>query len=505
MNWIQGSCNAYDLPIAMDTILPVLDDLEEFLKIDNETIEERLGERFGDDVEFLRNNFDILQSDLISRFPDGGNSESVPVPPPQQQSQPTTSIDSLFPLSDSIMMTSNQMSAAPLTSSSSFSFPQPSPSQSVYAPFQQSQPSLYQYPPPPPPPLSMTKQEPVYSASDMFHFPSSCKQSLFLLYSFSLLSIIVDANQMVSAPLSAPPMQSVPTSANSVMSSGQQPNYHFQYPPMQTMTPPTPPSAIPPFSPLLPRRGHYGSLSSLGKKKKDSFLPYNNNILFFILVESGSASSSAYTTDDEEFFVDPLNPPLQNIPTIAFDGKESNGGANHPQLRNIGPGLIAIPINPKTGKPKRKRRKKIRSAIIPPPLLPNRGANCSLWEFFLELLADPFHYDKLIKWTNRDEGEFKIIDSEVVSVIWGLLKNKSTMKYDHMSRSIRYYYGKDILDKVPDKQLVYRFGSNSNWLSYQPKSQGLDQSRMPAAPIEICGRVAKPKLYAVAKINSPLA
>lgn len=147
----------------------------------------------------------------------------------------------------------------------------------------------------------------------------------------------------------------------------------------------------------------------------------------------------------------------------------------------------------------RKRRKKIRGQIIPPPLLPNR-TSCTLWEFFLELLNAPEHYSRLITWLEKDKGEFKIVDSEVVSIIWGLLKNKSGMKYDHMSRSIRYYYGKEILDKVPEKQLVYRFGVNSNWLSYQPKSQGVDESRMPKTPIQICGRVAKPKHFAVARV-----
>ena len=183
--------------------------------------------------------------------------------------------------------------------------------------------------------------------------------------------------------------------------------------------------------------------------------------------------------------------------------------------------LMAIPINPKTGKPskharncvsrkmvthfivERRRRRKARSPVVPPPLLNNR-TNTTLWEFFLELLLDPDHYSHLITWVDREAGEFKIIDSEVVSVIWGLLKNKTGMKYDHMSRSIRYYYGKGILDKVPDKQLVYKFGSSSKFQGYQRKSQGLDDSRMPESPIDVCGRTAKPRHFAVARIVPPL-
>lgn len=79
------------------------------------------------------------------------------------------------------------------------------------------------------------------------------------------------------------------------------------------------------------------------------------------------------------------------------------------------------------------------------------------------------------------------------------------MKYDHMSRSIRYYYGKGILDKVRDKQLVYKFGPTSNWLRYQRKGQGLDDSRMPECPIDVCGRTAKPKHFAVARIAPQVA
>lgn len=193
------------------------------------------------------------------------------------------------------------------------------------------------------------------------------------------------------------------------------------------------------------------------------------------------------------------------IPTITLSPQSTGQQFGQPlgQFPD-GTGIVAIPINPKTGKPKRKRRKKIRGQIIPPPLLPNRSS-CTLWEFFLELLCDPEHYSRLITWLDRDKGEFKIIDSEVVSIIWGLLKNKTGMKYDHMSRSIRYYYGKDILDKVQDKQLVYRFGAGSNWLNYQPKSQGVDESRMPKTPIQICGRVAKPKHFAVARVTPSVA
>ena len=41
--------------------------------------------------------------------------------------------------------------------------------------------------------------------------------------------------------------------------------------------------------------------------------------------------------------------------------------------------------------------------------------------------------------------------------LWGNRKNKPEMTYEKLSRSIRYYYARNIITKTGGKQYVYRF------------------------------------------------
>jgi hypothetical protein len=81
-----------------------------------------------------------------------------------------------------------------------------------------------------------------------------------------------------------------------------------------------------------------------------------------------------------------------------------------------------------------------------------------LWQFLLQLLRDNQH-DKLIHWVGKD-GEFKLESPEEVALLWGHRKNKPTMNYDKMSRSLRYYYDGEILNKVEGKKFTYKFVCN---------------------------------------------
>jgi Ets-domain len=64
----------------------------------------------------------------------------------------------------------------------------------------------------------------------------------------------------------------------------------------------------------------------------------------------------------------------------------------------------------------------------------------------LELLTEKQHRH-VIQWVGT-EGEFKLIDPEVVAQLWGVRKNKPTMNYEKLSRALRYYYDGEMIAKV---------------------------------------------------------
>ena len=73
----------------------------------------------------------------------------------------------------------------------------------------------------------------------------------------------------------------------------------------------------------------------------------------------------------------------------------------------------------------------------------------------MELLQDD-QYANVITWVGSN-WEFKLLDPETVSMLWGIRKRKPSMNYDKLSRAIRYYYDKKIIHKVHGKRYQYRF------------------------------------------------
>ncbi|XP_072166308.1 uncharacterized protein [Diadema setosum] len=78
-----------------------------------------------------------------------------------------------------------------------------------------------------------------------------------------------------------------------------------------------------------------------------------------------------------------------------------------------------------------------------------------LWHFILELLQKEEFRD-VIAWQG-DYGEFLIKDPDELARLWGMRKCKPHMNYDKLSRALRYYYNKRILNKTKGKRFTYKF------------------------------------------------
>lgn len=72
-----------------------------------------------------------------------------------------------------------------------------------------------------------------------------------------------------------------------------------------------------------------------------------------------------------------------------------------------------------------------------------------------------------ISWTRRGKKSdfsrrakstnFFFLPRKKVARLWGVQKNRPSMNYDKLSRSLRYYYEKGIMQKVAGERYVYRF------------------------------------------------
>ena len=97
-----------------------------------------------------------------------------------------------------------------------------------------------------------------------------------------------------------------------------------------------------------------------------------------------------------------------------------------------------------------------------------KRGSLQLWQFLLQLLNTRGN-ETIIEWTRKSASEFKLLDPEEVARKWGVQKNRPTMNYDKLSRSLRYYYEKGIMQKVAGERYVYRFINHRDICLFSPE------------------------------------
>ncbi|GAB1608385.1 hypothetical protein Ahia01_001122700 [Argonauta hians] len=90
-----------------------------------------------------------------------------------------------------------------------------------------------------------------------------------------------------------------------------------------------------------------------------------------------------------------------------------------------------------------------------------RVKNQLLWEFLYDALKNPGYNPRFLKWENEVEGIFRFVQSEMMANVWGELKNNENMNYEKLSRAMRHYYRRGILERVEGRRLVYKFSRNA--------------------------------------------
>uniref|UniRef100_A0A3Q3K8Y9 E74-like factor 3 (ets domain transcription factor, epithelial-specific ) n=1 Tax=Monopterus albus TaxID=43700 RepID=A0A3Q3K8Y9_MONAL len=115
----------------------------------------------------------------------------------------------------------------------------------------------------------------------------------------------------------------------------------------------------------------------------------------------------------------------------------------------------------------------VKAELTVPHCLPVAPRGTHLWEFIRDILINPERNQGLMKWEDRHEGVFKFLKSEAVAQMWGQKKKNSSMTYEKLSRAMRYYYKREILERVDGRRLVYKFGKNSSGWKIEEIGMGM--------------------------------
>ncbi|XP_049922041.1 transcription factor ETV7 [Epinephelus moara] len=79
-----------------------------------------------------------------------------------------------------------------------------------------------------------------------------------------------------------------------------------------------------------------------------------------------------------------------------------------------------------------------------------------LWDYVYQLLCDD-RYQEYIRWEDKDNLVFRVVDPNGLARLWGNHKNRDNMTYEKMSRALRHYYKLNIIKKERGQKLLFRF------------------------------------------------
>ncbi|XP_031569541.1 uncharacterized protein LOC116304034 isoform X2 [Actinia tenebrosa] len=195
------------------------------------------------------------------------------------------------------------------------------------------------------------------------------------------------------------------------------------------------------------KNGHHDNKNGFLEVKKEPFKPTVNRT---VPGNNLTPTTLSPKSSDEDSALSPLSPTSPYQPGYSSPATErtrrTSSSSTDSGTEEPGEDGTDILKSPSAVK-KPGRRKQTRSL--------------HLWEFLKELLENEETCPRYITWISREEGVFRLVNSGAVAKLWGQRKNRRNMNYEKMSRALRYYYERHILERVPGQRLIYKFAPDT--------------------------------------------